>query len=466
MRIRRLLSALALPLVVAVTLSSCGQSTDREPAPRSGISFTDITGGTSLEMTLSEFTDVDGEAILAKAVDPKLALEAYLAGTYTDCSRTGEFLGRSAAQTIDRSAFVAFAAKGTDFCGGAYARGLYTGQFIGKSVDELKGLASESCTTGEERSAWVCSYFLGRASANAGLADPLDSLEVCLELDKGSGLAGDHITDSRSCLSGFWAQFYGDQRIIEAFSKANLAPDIALSLCMLPTGDARDVCLQEIYPVFWAKSGAATDNEPLFRACHGLKDANLVDQCYFGMGRGVAVVNRLAVVPVINACSELTDTADHDYCLIAAGEALDSQSFAGGIPAACGSQATSEANDSCYRSLGLLAFGLRGGDISAGTKDCELVAGTTATACRDGAWAGRARIGFVRGGYATADAVYSVCRQPGVPGADSCVRTALTGSGDLFERLGGLEAFTAACGRFSTDGILLKACQSSIQTRA
>lgn len=457
-RVFRLLGSLS---VAVLLLGACGGPGESQSGP------TEQLDGIVADMAASTFPTLDvpappaeASALLQSASTADDVLSGYLALGNGDCVAIGESLGARAGSSETPAALLKLVTRSESYCSGAYARGVYRGMFAGKKFVELEKAAAGACVGYNDSQEWVCSFNLGRALVASQPTQPLRAAEACSALDAGSGAAGEHMTFKRSCLSGMWSGFFGDARVLSRLKELDADVPMTMEFCLGSEGDSRDVCLQEIYPTFWG-AGVDTDINPLFAFCGDMTDANLADQCYFGMGRGVSVSRQNSPAGSFSGCQQLGSTRDRDYCLIAAGEAFEAARLQADSASICVSAASVDGS-SCMADLGRSAFGLAGGSIDKARELCASMFTSTPErqTCTEGAWSARARIGFVHFSGQQPDAVFAGCTNVSAGDAASCIRTALTGVGDRFEALGGAPAFLKACDRLA--GELRKDCIAAV----
>jgi hypothetical protein len=170
-------------------------------------------------------------------------------------------------------------------CGDSLVQG-FVNQYLGSSKDSNEE-KSKFCDSLTKDQRWSCSIYLGSYYLSKDIKDPVGQSENCYLIPSPDDSTGNHMTFRRACLSGLWQRFFHNDSVIENFKTLKPSAKDIFSFCLASKKSSMEVCLQEDSNPFW-KLEYFNDINEKFSACRELNEPNLVDQCNFGMGRGVS----------------------------------------------------------------------------------------------------------------------------------------------------------------------------------
>ena len=356
----------------------------------------------------------------------------------SDCYRVSKGVGALLTSLEPEGKKLELLTSNYSACPPSFVEGVYDQVFGSLDFDSLSSKAPEICMNLPKDVSWACHYYLGRALMNFKLPDPEKAASACMSIPSPDDSKGNHKTMRRSCLSGAWQTFFRDKQVLEVLKTLNPTAKNIFEFCLTDMSSSKDVCLQEDSPAFWQLPGLG-DITSRFEACGNISaDRNEIDQCYFGMGRGVSDANQRDNKKIVKDCALLLNEQDSDYCFIASGEALNNRDFTEGVNGFCGSLSP-KIEEFCFRAIGMQAFGQMGGDHTQAIEICKKVnTAKLRDRCVEGVYAAKNRVGFVHTtSDLTAESIYAPCLNSDyIP---LCYRNSLTGSGKFYKSITGKE---------------------------
>lgn len=393
----------------------------------------------SLDPYACYLTVVDG---LLKKIDTQALIEELNnsdIGVNEDCYRISKGIGALIANRAPVKERLTLLSLPYKNCPPSFVEGIYDQAFGLITLEELSKEVPTICTNLTKEISWNCHYYLGRALMSQNLNDPLKAASICMTIPSPDDSKGDHKTVRRSCLSGAWQTFFRNDQVIALLKTMNPSANDIFSFCLGKMSSSQDVCLQEDSPAFW-RIDTFGDINVKFKACRDLStDRNIVDQCYFGMGRGISDLHNRDNIKIMTDCASLINEKDSDYCFIAAGEALNYNDFTENFSNYC-SKFTAETHTLCLRALGQEAFGQMGGSDIEATKLCSALSSSEVSDCVTGVNAGKFRVGFV---HSTAsldiNSIFGPCAQS--ESKEECYHSALSGMDEYYQGIGAEKLF-------------------------
>lgn len=322
-------------------------------------------------------------------------------------------------------------------CGDSLVQG-FVNQHLATSKDSNE-LKSKFCDPLSKEQRWSCSIYLGSYYLSKNLKDPVGQSDNCYLIPSPDDSTGNHMTFRRACLSGLWQRFFHNDSVIENFKILKPKANDIFSFCLASKKSSMEVCLQEDSSPFW-KLEYFNDINEKFKACRELDDANLVDQCNFGMGRGVSDSINRDELKLFDTCSSLTSIFDFEYCMLAAGEAMDKERFKKNISSIC----TSE-NDKCLISLGISSYGLNNGSFTEALEYCRLLPNGLSDLCSIGVFRGLNRLSLLHSNPNSVEDLYSRCDSYSGDVGRYCLLSVYAGSALYLDKIGGEESIYKYC---------------------
>ena len=361
------------------------------------------------------------------------------------CNNVSNSLGKYFA--LKKIATIEITNDDPTLCGDAFSQGFFDYAISNSNTDDktLSGI----CSVLEKTARWSCSNHLGVYFMNSSIKEPVAAAFKCYGIPSPDDTKGDHMTFRRSCLSGAWHEFFNNTQVIDFFKSKNVVSDDIFAFCLASERSAKEVCLQEDSNPFWVlPQFSSVDNK--FKSCRDLGDRDLTDQCYFGMGRGVADHAQRDISKTYNTCLLLKNINDKEYCFIAAGEAMDRVKFSDTAVETC-----SDFNNLsyCNLNLGMMAYGMFSGDHNMALEYCEKAVGGNRELCSEGVFAGWNRISFVHSEPKTIGDLFAKCLSETDFNKDSCQKAATHGIGNYIEKLKPLSDFVAFCKTLGKDSV-------------
>ena len=320
-------------------------------------------------------------------------------------------------------------------CQTQLAEGFFDYYFQSLALDKLVAITKSYCTAFSKEISWSCSIHLGMAHVDKELTDPLKAVNYCYLIPSVDDTRGEHRTTRRACMSGAWQEFFRNSKVLQVFARDKATSRDIFSFCLSSERSAKEVCLQEDSYPFWNLQ-IFPDNNSRFAACREFLDYDIKDQCYFGMGRGVANSFNSEPAKVIVECLKLQNSEDRDYCAIAAGEALNVNTIKPILNKIC-------TTTGCLRALGESLYGMSAGDHQAALTLCNLLPTTSKDYCTLGIYSALSRIGFVRFVPTDLKSIYSKCLTEVNP--SPCQSSALSGADNYLKKFGGAASILKEC---------------------
>lgn len=463
-KVRKLTKTIISASILALLLSSCGPDKEEAPAPHSDfvVKYMDKAKEVKADPVLDMSVYPDKRFNPNKLGDCAVSLDPYACyltvvfnsykqtglsktlaslassdiGSNSDCYRISKGIGALLASLEPVDSKLQLLTAPYYACPPSFVEGVYDQVFGTLDFQSLKEKAPSICMGMSKEVSWACHYYLGRTLMNMKLSDPEVAAAACMTIPSPDDSKGNHKTMRRSCLSGAWQTFFRDSKVLSILKSLNPVAKNIFEFCLTDMSSSKDVCLQEDSPAFWQIPNLG-DISDRFKACREISnDRNEIDQCYFGMGRGVSDANQRENGKIIRDCALLINEQDSDYCFIASGEALNNKDFVSGVNDFC-KGLRSEIEELCIRSLGMQAFGQMGGDHVQASEICaKLDNEVSKDRCLEGVLAGKTRVGFVHSTEdLSVDSIYISC--PESISVVNCYKSALVGSENYYKKLTG-----------------------------
>lgn len=359
------------------------------------------------------------------------------------CNNVSNSLGKYYA--LKKISTIEITNEDPNLCGDAFSQGFFDYAISNSNTDDktLSGI----CTVLGKTARWSCSNHLGVYFMNSLIKEPVAAAFKCYGIPSPDDTKGDHMTFRRSCLSGAWHEFFNNTQVIDFFRSKDVTSEDIFAFCLASERSAKEVCLQEDSNPFWVLPQFSSVDEK-FKSCRDLGDRDLTDQCYFGMGRGVADHAQRDIKKTYNTCLLLKNIDDKEYCFIAAGEAMDRAIFAATAVETC-----KEFNNLtyCNLNLGMMAYGMYSGDHNMALDYCEKTVGGNQELCAEGVFAGWNRISFVHSEPKSISDLFAKCLSENDFNRKACQKASTHGIGEYIDKLQPLSDFAKFCNSLGKD---------------
>lgn len=333
---------------------------------------------------------------------------------------------------------IAVAKQDPKFCGDSFTQGVvFTKLSKGGSEEELVKI----CDNLPKDSRWNCSIYIGQYFLSKNIKDPIKVSEICYMIPSPDDSKGNHMTFRRACLSGVWQRFFNNESVVKLLDSLNPSHSDIFSFCLNSQKSSKEVCLQEDSNVFF-KIDKFKDINTLFKACRELRDKELTDQCNFGMGRGVADNMGRDPNKLFLDCSKLTLPFDFEYCMIAAGEALDRVETEKLKDSLCPLK-----NTKCLIGMGTALYGMYSGSEKDAIDACNrfYTGDKENNLCILGVFRGLSRLSYIHSDPQVVDEIFARCDSYSGKLLSHCIVGVFAGSLHSLDKIGGYSSLKKYC---------------------